>query len=223
VAGVVLTAYLGSWQLDRAAVKQALQARAELAERESPVHIPLAPVAPRSLDYRRVEAQGTFQPEMTILLDNRMRDGVVGYEVITPLRLGPQMHVLVNRGWVRAEPTRDRLPAVPTPVGVVQVEGLALPPLQRFLELSSQTVNGNVWQNLDVQRYAQRYALTLQPVMVQQRNDLGDGLVRAWPRPDARVDVHRAYALQWFTMSGAIAILYLVLYVRRRKTPQRAA
>jgi surfeit locus 1 family protein len=63
----------------------------------------------------------------------------------------------------------------------------------------------------------------LQPVIVQQHNDLGDGLVRNWPRPDARIDVHRAYALQWFAMSAAIVILYLVLYVRRRKTPQRAA
>jgi cytochrome oxidase assembly protein ShyY1 len=37
------------------------------------------------------------------------------------------------------------------------------------------------------------------------------------------VDVHRAYALQWFTMSGAIAILYIVLNVRRKKQTLDAA
>jgi surfeit locus 1 family protein len=223
VAGVVLTAYLGNWQLDRAAYKLALQARAELAERQPPVRIPAEPLRPDTLDFRRVEAQGEFESAMTILLDNRVREGVVGYEVLTPLRIAPQMHVLVNRGWVRAGATRDRLPVVPTPPGTVRVEGLALPPSRRFLELSGQTVSGTVWQNLDLQRYAQRYRVTLQPVIVQQSNDLADGLVRAWPRADARVDVHRAYALQWFTMSATIAILYLVLHVRRSKTPQRAA
>ena len=223
VAGVVLTAYLGNWQLDRAAYKQSLQARMELAERQPPVHLPAEPVPADSLAFRRVEARGELRPDMTIFLDNRMRDGVVGYEVVTPLRIGLQMHVLINRGWVRAEPTRERLPAVPTPGGSVQIEGIALAPSARFVELSAQTVTGAVWQNLDLQRYAQRYGIALQPVIVQQHNDLGDGLVRNWPRPDARIDVHRAYALQWFAMSAAIVILYLVLYVRRRKTPQRAA
>jgi cytochrome oxidase assembly protein ShyY1 len=35
--------------------------------------------------------------------------------------------------------------------------------------------------------------------------------------------MHRAYALQWFSMSAVILILYVVLNVRRGKTPQRAA
>jgi surfeit locus 1 family protein len=222
VAGVVLTAYLGSWQMDRAAYKQALQARAELAERQSPVHIPAEPVAADTLTFRRVEAEGEFRPELTILLDNRVRQGMVGYEVLTPVRVGPQMHVLVNRGWVRAEATRERLPEVRTPSGRVRVEGMALPP-PRYFELSPETASGPVWQNLDLDRYASRFGAALQPVVLQQRNDLGDGLLREWTRPDAGVNTHRAYALQWFAMSGLIVIIYVVLHVRRSKTPQRAA
>jgi surfeit locus 1 family protein len=79
-----------------------------------------------------------------------------------------------------------------------------------------------VWQNLDLDRYAAAYNIDLQPLVLQQSNESGDGLVRAWRRPDTGVDRHRAYALQWFVMSGMIAVLYLGFHVRRSKTAGRA-
>jgi surfeit locus 1 family protein len=224
VAAVVLTAYLGNWQLDRAAGKLALQAQADLAERQPPVRVSAEAVGPETLAFRRVEAEGEFRPELTIYLDNRVQQGVVGYEVLTPLQVGPAMYVMVNRGWVRVGATREALPAVRTPAGRVHVDGLAIVPSRRYLELSAQTVSGRVWQNLDLEDYARRHRLQLQPVLIQQGNDLEDGLVRAWRRPDTGVDKHRAYALQWFTMSAVIVVIYLVAHVRRRaKASQRAA
>ncbi len=216
VVGIVATAYLGSWQLDRAAYKTALQDRLDLAARQPPVHLPAQPVFAESIGYQHVEAQGEFRPDLTIFLDNRVHDGVVGYEVVTPLRLAPDLYVLVNRGWVQAPRTRDKLPDVSTPGGVVQVEGTALPPSKRYLELSAQTVAGSVWQNLSIDRYAAQYKLRLQPVVIQQHNDLGDHLVRDWGRPDTGVDKHRAYALQWFVMSAAILAIYIGFHVRRK-------
>ncbi len=224
VAGVVATAYLGNWQLQRAAYKLDLQQRLDLAQGQAPVELPAEPVAPDTLVYRRVEADGEFRPELTILVDNRVQGGVVGYEVITPLRLTPgDLHVLVNRGWVKAPRTRQELPAVATPHGPVRVEGIALPPSRRYVELSSQTVSGKVWQNLDVERYVQIYSIALQPLVLQQSNDARDGLERAWQRPDTGVDRHRAYALQWFATSALIAVAYLVFHVRAKRTPRRAA
>ena len=128
----------------------------------------------------------------------------------------------MDRGWVKAPVQRSELPAVTTPAGSVRVEGFGLPPPRRFFELSDQTVSGRVWQNLPFERYRQIYRVELQPVLLQQHNDLGDGLVRAWSRPDTGVDVHRAYALQWFAMSAAIALIYMLLNVRR-KTPTLGA
>jgi surfeit locus 1 family protein len=219
--GVGVTAWLGSWQLERAAEKLALQRRMELAQQRPPVHLPAEPVPAETLAYQRVEAHGEFRSERTILLDNRVREGRVGYEVITPLRLAPgDLHVLVNRGWVKAPRTRQELPLVLTPPGRVRVEGIALPPSKRYLELSSRTVSGAVWQNLDLERFAAAYNIALQPIVLQQRNDAGDGLLRAWPRRDAGVDTHRAYALQWFAMSALIALAYAVLVVRGWNAPR---
>ncbi len=218
VAGVVLTAYLGNWQMQRAAYKSEMQARIDFAERAPAVHIPAEPAVPETFSFRRAQGTGHFVPEATILLDNRVRDGVVGYEVVTPLRLrDSELHVLVNRGWVKAPSSRAQLPIVPTPAGEVSVEGMALPPSSRYVELSDHPESGTVWQNLKFEQYARRYDLPLQPLILQQRNDLGDGLARTWRRPDAGVDKHRAYALQWFVMSAVIAIIYLVLHVRKKK------
>ena len=159
---------------------------------------------------------GQFVPDATILLDNRVHDGVVGYGRgaaalrQSTLRAGQQ-------GWIAAPPLRTQLPEVSTPTGEVVVQGLALPPGTRYFELSGQTVSGTVWQNLKFDHYQQRFGLALQPLLLQQHNDLQDGLLRAWKRPDTGVDTHRAYALQWFVMSAVIAIIYLVLHVRRKK------
>ncbi|MCC7546757.1 MAG: SURF1 family protein [Burkholderiales bacterium] len=218
VAGVVITAYLGNWQLERAAYKSALQARIDHAARAPAVRISSRPIDGEPLYYSRVTATGHFVAAATILLDNRVLDGVVGYEVLTPLRLEDSMlHVLVNRGWVKATSSREHLPDVPTPQGVVTVEGLALPPRARYVELGEEAITGPVWQNLKFDQYAQRFGLALQPLLLQQGNEMRDGLSRSWMRPDAGVDRHRAYALQWFVMSGVIAMLYVVLHVRRKK------
>jgi surfeit locus 1 family protein len=82
-------------------------------------------------------------------------------------------------------------------------------------------VTGRVWQNLHLERYERQYKIALQPVVVQQRNDLEDGLVRDWKPLDTGVDKHRAYALQWFVMSAVIIILYVGLNVRRKKPPPK--
>jgi surfeit locus 1 family protein len=220
LAGVVLTAWLGDWQLDRAAYKAELQQRFDLAASQPAVRISADEVRTGDIIFYRVEAQGEFMPERTILLDNRVHGGVVGYEVVTPLRLaGGTRHLLVDRGWVKAPPTRDQLPAIDTPRGEVKVEGTALPPPGRVFALSSVPESGAVWQHLSLERVRDQSKLNPQPLVLQQDNDTGDGLLRDWPRPDAGVGKHRAYAAQWFVMSGVILLLYVVLNVRKQTGP----
>ena len=222
VAAVLTTAFLGNWQLHRAAYKLELQQCVEFAAHRPPLQVPTSLVPTEDLAYYRVEARGEFRPELSIFLDNKVHDGVVGYEVLTPLKLAnSQMYVLVDRGWVAATATRSETPVVRTPGGELQLEGFAVPPPTRFLELSSQVVTGRVWQNLHLERYERQYKIALQPVVVQQRNDLEDGLVRDWKPLDTGVDKHRAYALQWFVMSAVIIILYVGLNVRRKKPPPK--
>ena len=216
-AGVALMAYLGLWQVGRGAEKDQLRARYEALERELPLALPASPVKAEDYRLRRVEAQGEFVPQGMIFLDNRIHRGVAGYHVLTPLRLGASgMHVLVNRGWVAAGARRDVLPQVPTPGGIVKVTGIAVAPGTRFLELSRETIEGRVWENLVLDRYRAAYRMEIQPVVIQQTGPAADGLVREWERPDAGAVVkHRAYAFTWLLLGLIIIVLWVGLNVRR--------
>jgi surfeit locus 1 family protein len=223
-AGALVTALLGNWQLNRTADKAELQLRIEHASVQPPLHIGAAPVNAMDVDYFRVEASGEFKPDGTVFVDNRVHKGVPGYEVITPLRIdASERYVLVKRGWIQAGPSRSQLPKVTTPAGVVTVEGVALPGNPRLFELSTQVQSGPLWENVTVDRHRKAFNLQLQPIVIQQHSDLGDGLVREWSRPETGVDRHRAYALQWFGLCAAIIVIYVALNVRRAPHGQRPA
>jgi surfeit locus 1 family protein len=72
-----------------------------------------------------------------------------------------------------------------------------------------------VRQNLVIERIAAETGLRLQPLVVRQTNDAGDGLVRAWERPDAGVNTHRAYAVQWYALALLTVIVYVALGFQR--------
>jgi surfeit locus 1 family protein len=128
------------------------------------------------------------------------------------------MHVLVNRGWIVADPDRNKLPVVTTPGGPVTVSGTAATALQKTLELSKEVISGPVWANLDPQRYTSITGLRVQPVMILQQDDVNDGLVRKWTRPDSGSAKNWGYAIQWFSMALAVLIIYLVLSVKRERS-----
>jgi surfeit locus 1 family protein len=204
---------LGNWQAGRAEEKRALGAQLAQTMGAAPVEISTAAADPQSLAQRRVAARGRFIDEHTIFLDNKLRRGRPGYEVVTPLRLNGT-HVLVNRGWVAAGRTREALPAVPVPSGVVRIEGLALAHLPRVLAAGPAPA-GRVRQNLELDAFAKETGLRLQPVVIQQYSPADDGLLREWPRPDAGVEKHESYALQWYSLAVLAVILLIVLSVRR--------
>lgn len=219
-AGVVLTFFLGQWQLGRADHKQALQQRQDALAAGPAVRIGGRLVEADDVLLRRVEVRGEFDPRYTVFIDNKLHRRQPGYHVATPLRIaGSQRHVLVNRGWVPASQDRS-LPKVDTPAGEQLVRGTAMAYSDRFMELSTKVAEGNVWQNLVLERYRQATRLDLQPFFIQQQGDAGDGLVREWSRPDLGRNTHLAYAFQWYALSLAMLVYYLVTHVRRRSAAQ---
>jgi len=224
-AGVAITIALGLWQLGRAQTKQGLQSRIDDFARQSPMAIGAGEIRADELLLRRVEARGRFDPLHAVYLDNRVYRKQPGYYVMMPLRLtGSGKYVLVNRGWVAAGAERRRTPQVETPEGEVTVRGTAVPPSERFIELSSKVAEGNIWQNMVLERYRQATRLDVHPVIIQQTENvtgLNDGLVRDWPPVDLKRNTHLAYAVQWFAMAAAIFIYYVVVNVRRTSVPAR--
>ncbi|MGB9128563.1 MAG: SURF1 family protein [Thiobacillus sp.] len=212
----VLTLSLGNWQSGRADTKRELQARYEAAVREAPIHLGSDLLDHDSALNRKLEVEGVFDDAHTILIDNRVLNGVAGYHVLTPLRIqGGEVYILVNRGWVATGRTRDRVPAPPTPPGVVRLEGMAVDPQTRYFELSDTPPQGRVWQNLDFDRYVKATRLPLQPVLLLQTSEQADGLQRSWPRPDTGVESHVSYAFQWYSLAATLVVLWLIINIRR--------
>jgi surfeit locus 1 family protein len=208
---------LGNWQAGRAAEKRALAAERVRALGSPPIDIASVRGDLRHLVGKRVAARGRFADAHTVYLDNKLRSGRPGYEVVTPLRLDGA-HVLVNRGWVQARRTRDALPAVPTPPGEVRVEGLALARIPKALEAGMEAP-GTVRQNLDVDVFGRQSGLTLLPLVIEQHSAAPDGLLREWPRPDFGVEKHQSYALQWYSLAALAVVLFIVLSFRRVGPP----
>jgi surfeit locus 1 family protein len=213
-AGIAATLTLANWQLNRAHEKEALGAALEQRAKDPPVSLGTDEAA--DLEWRRVTVRGRFEPRHGIFIDNRIHRGMAGFHVVMPLAIGGgERHVLVNRGWVAGAADRTRAPEVGTPAGTVEITGLAVIPSARFLELSTEVQQGNIWQNLTLERYRETVPIALQPVLLLQESPLDDGLVREWDPPDLGVDKHYGYAFQWFALAATVLVFYLVTHVRR--------
>lgn len=214
-AFIALTGALGDWQTRRAEEKLAAGRMLDEASRGPVLQVPSARTDAAGFERRRVATRGSFVARDTFFLDNKVMHGSAGYHVVTPLR--PEnggTQVLVIRGWIAAG-DRSRLPEVPTPEGLQTIEGVAVVPGKRFLELAPEAGSGRVRQNLVLPREEKRLGLSLQPFVIEQTSDARDGLVRAWERPDTGVDRHRSYALQWYSFAALAAVLYVFLGFKR--------
>jgi surfeit locus 1 family protein len=187
---VALTVSLGQWQGRRADDKAAQQLERDAALAAPPVSLEVAAEG-AALDGSRVIATGIFDAPHSVFLDNRTRNGVAGFHVLTPLRIGDDAlarHVLVLRGWIARDlADRERLPALRTPTTTVRVEGLALADLPQPIVLSDQAGQsahgGKLWQRFDLDAYRRWSGLTVLPVLVRQTSELDDGLARDWAQP----------------------------------------
>lgn len=216
IVAVALFVTAGLWQRDRMHQKMTLRATLDAAAAQPAVPLP-ALTDWSTWRFRPVTLTGTFDAAYQILLDNRVRAGRAGYDVVTPLTLTDRRTVLVDRGWVPAGPSRATLPHVPPPTGSVTLAGRVNKAPAPYLELARDTAAGGVWQNLDIARAEQRTGVPLLPIVVEQTAPLGPGddLVRDRPPPDVGVDVHRSYMVQWFIFAAMAAGLWTWFTFRR--------
>lgn len=210
---------LGLWQLGRADEKRALQAEYDRRAHEPPIALNGPLRRGEDLRFYPVVAEGVYEPERQVLLDNRVHAGSVGYYVVTPLRLrDSDTRVLVNRGWVPLGRDRAHLPAVTPPQGMQRVTGIATVPLERTFSLGDGAQGSGwqtVWPYLDMARYREATTHPLQPVVILLDPQSAGGYVRQWARLDAGIATHQGYAFQWFALALALVALYLFMNVRR--------
>ena len=212
---------LGFWQLDRANQKEQVMNLFNERLDAPAVILGSDQFDPQEIDFRRVSAHGRWDVGHQFLLDNRVFDGRVGYEVITPLILtNDGTVVLVNRGWVAGDPDRRKLPVVEPENPTSTVTGLAIvPPEQPFVLEESQPLGVDwelVWQNIELDRFSEAVEYEIFPFVILLDDEHDASYSRNWQIPeDVWIKRHRAYAVQWFALAGIMLIIYLAASNRR--------
>ncbi len=218
---------LGNWQTRRADEKLALEQA--IAERSQLPAIDAASVRPRQApeEFRRIVAVGHFLADWPIYVENRPHGTQSGFHLLMPLRIAnTDQVVLVARGWFARDPAdRSRIPAVPVPAGSQRIEGMARAHASRVMQLGDKPAlkAGAIVQNVDLREFAASSGLPVQPYLIEQHNDTGDGLVRDWPLPTAGVDKHRGYAFQWYALAAMALLFFIVTGIRHGIKPSEAA
>lgn len=218
-AAIVLFVLAGNWQHRRMSEKEALQAQSSAALAAAPAPLPADVADWRTWRFRRVIVTGRFDAARQILIDNKVYRGRAGFDVLTPLALEDGRVVLVDRGWTGlGRNTRATLPDVPPPQGVVTIHGRVDIPAGRYLELGSGAApTGVLWEHLDPARFAAATGLAVLPIVVLAQDPPGnDRLVRDWALPDAGIETHLSYMVQWYTFAVMAAGLWLWFTLRPR-------
>ena len=210
-----LCIWAGFWQLERGEEKQRLFREYDsVAEEEI-----LAALVPESLAsgyrYRRFMIRGRYDPDRQILLDSMMHDGQVGYQVLTPLLMGTTA-VLVNRGWVAADPDRSVLPEITVDDQVRYVRGrLDLLPRPGIKTTAAKVPDDASWPRRLLyptpEQIEQQLGLALYDY--QLLLDAADpaGFTREWRPQVMGPERHIGYAVQWFSFAAALCIIFFIV------------
>lgn len=216
---IIVTLVAAQWQTARARYKQGLVGAYEKAQASPALDVTnWGPVAPP--EYSKAGVDGVWKTDVLIYADNRVRDGQTGYGVFMPLCQTPQRCVLVDRGWVKAGRLREDLPLVATAAGMQHIEGVILRSESKFVELSGDSVQGKVWQNVTVDRVARASSLELAPFIFAQNGGADDGLKRELVKPAFGVEKHIAYAGQWYAFALVTALSGL--FAAMKKTGEKS-
>ena len=225
VAAIAAFYWLGMWQLDRAGEKERRRGTFEARTSDAPILLShRLSVMPIEIDlewwrYRFVTFSGEVLSDRQYLLDNRTRNGVVGYHVYVPMLVTElDRVVLVNRGWVEAGPRRDRRPDVSLNAPELVVSGIAEQPRRTPL-LGDDGYADSTWpkvvQRIDLDKTARDLGRPVLPFVILMDAGLPNGFVREWsPYLGIGPDRHRGYALQWFSLAVAVAVVWVVVKVR---------
>ncbi len=201
---VPLLSGLGCWQLERSEHKTALLAQWQ----QAPSYQGLQQPGLQRFD--RVRVTGVLDPVRWFLLDNRVRQGVVGYDVIGLLQPSEDSALLlVNLGWVAGGTDRQQLPAISLPAARLEVQGrLDLP--EGGLQLAADDW-GNRWprriQQVSLERMTTVIEQPVLPWLLRLDTELLSGQPTGWQPVTLPPERHLGYAVQWF----GLALVWLVM------------
>jgi surfeit locus 1 family protein len=228
VAGVCIR--LGFWQLDRLEQRRALNSAVAAGMALPPLELDSASIAallrnPEAFLHRAAIARGSYDWEKELLLRGRAHEGQPGVHVATLLVLDEaDASLIVNRGWM---PSPDAATADPRPTrqtGDVEVRGrIQLMPAEGEESTPSEVSVGDTtistFRRLDHARIASRAPKPLLPIYLELVDSSATGGLVPVPGPVLDEGSHLGYAIQWFSFAAIAVFGFLIVLIRRRRSP----
>ncbi len=217
---------LGRWQWHRYETKAALwEEFARGADAAQPLDARPLLEWPR---YQHVQLTGRWRAEHQFLLDNRIVDGVAGFEALTPFELTDGRWLLVNRGWLKFNGHREQLPDIALPSTAAEANETLrgrldeLPAAGMASGRAAPTLQG-AWPRLTTYPRSEELTAALgRPLLdrvILLDADQANGYLRRWKPPGVGPDTHWSYAIQWWCFAALLVILYGLLNTQRIVEP----
>lgn len=219
--------WLGTWQLERLAWKEALIARVEARVKQPPIPLPpsetWATMRRAADEYRRVTLRGEFDHSKEQYWHTTPVAGQKGVQVITPLTLSDGTTVLVNRGFISdafKNPQARAFGQVGGQVGgqmgsQVTISGLLhWHGVRTWFDPPDEPQN-NFWFVRDVQSMAQNMGVTAAPFFVDAdaaQNSAKNAPIGGQTRLHFS-NRHLEYALTWYSFALILVIIFVLWHI----------
>ncbi len=208
LAGTGLLIGLGVWQLQRLSWKEALILRLEARLAAEPVPLPERPT-PEADAFRRVSVEGQVGGAELHLLTSLPSRGP-GFRVIAPIETAAGRRILVDLGYVpEAQRNMPRLPASGQVTGALywpdEVDRFTPPP----------DTGANIWFARDLPAMAA--ALGTEPLLIVAESHPMGAAPQVLPLGENLPNDHLQYAITWFTLALAWAVMSAMLARRQHR------
>ena len=229
---IALCLSLGQWQLKRADEKSDLIERHQRLAAAPPSELRELLRANKmdDLRYRNVQATVEFHPQKQFLLDNKVYQSTVGFNVLSPARLlntdndeqsQQNIWLLVDRGWVPLGKDREHLPDINMNNTSAVITGYLYTPLGQPFSLGDIAAGSSGWphiiQYLDFPELSRLADLPLQAFVLRLSPESPGGYIRKWKITASSPNKSTAYAIQWFALAVVILILFVTFHLKPRK------
>ena len=218
--GVTLTVLLslGFWQLDRAEEKRQIEKAVSLAEK-FPAKLIQRPDELIQKEHYQVLISGHYDNQKQLIYDNQIVNNNAGYYVLTPFILRDGQAILVNRGFMPWQGSREKMVDINVGIDTKIIKVKLIRPKKR-IELKTQESSKaypKLIQSLDIKELSAELGYQLVPMLAQLDVDQKDGFYRKWQPFYGSVDKHLGYALQWFLMALVLGLIAIRLAIKYSK------
>ncbi len=217
LTGIAVCTRLSIWQFDRGSEKadierSRLEAGIAAAESFAGFSGSVLPLG------QRIELNGHWVPEKSLLLDNQTRKGQPGVHVLTMFQLSSGQALMVDRGWTALSLDRTNV-FTPAPLEAPTARGL----LRDLPRAGISTENGCAPAILARMNYPTQHEIQcalgedVLPALLLLDADVPGAYVREWQRFEIPPARHFGYAFQW----AALALTILFLFLRFNRVPPK--